>query len=165
MKAKILSAILIFGVFVGVFSSCQNSPRPYIGEYTYQSDGKLTIGFVDYGIDVPITDKMGQMQIMKGDEKGTVAIIKTSITGDIKRLDGEVVDGELRIDEYTYEKEIDLDTIINGKAKITYTARGRVRDNTIVFDDNYSGFFTEKETGAVGTIKSNNAITIAKLND
>ena len=47
----------------------------------------------------------------------------------------------------------------------TYTAKGKLRDNTIVFDDNYSGFFTEKETGAVGTIKSDNAITIAKLND
>ena len=165
MKASVLSAILIFGIFVGVFSSCKNSPRPFIGEYTYQSDGNLTIGFVDSGVDVPITDKMGQMQIMKGDEKGKVTILKTSITGDIKCLSGEVSDGELRIDEYTYEKEIDLDTIINGKAKITYTARGRLRDNTIVFNDNYSGFFTEKETGAVGTIKSNNAITIAKLND
>ena len=58
-----------------------------------------------------------------------------------------------------------FDTIINGKAKVTYTAKGKLRDNTIVFDDNYSGFFTEKETGAVGTIKSDNAITIAKLND
>ena len=165
MKTSVLSAIMIFGIFVGVFSSCKNSPRPYIGEYTYQSDGKLTIGFIDTGIDVPITDKMGQMQIMKGEDKGKVTIIKTSITGDIKRLSGEVSDGELRIDEYTYEKEIDLDTIINGKAKVTYTAKGKLRDNTIVFDDNYSGFFTEKETGAVGTIKSDNAITIAKLND
>ena len=114
---------------------------------------------------MPITDKMGQMQIMKGDEKGKVSIIKTSITGDIKRFSGKVSDGELSIDEYTYEKEIKLDTIINGKAKVTYTAKGKLRDNTIVFDDNYSGFFTEKETGAVGTIKSDNAITIAKLND
>lgn len=165
MKASVLSAILIFGIFVGVFSSCKNSPRPFIGEYTYQSDGNLTIGLLDAGIKVPITDKMGQMQIMKGDEKGTVTIIKTSITGDIKRLGGEVVDGELTIDEYTYEKNINLDTIINGKAKITYTAKGTIHDNTIVFDDNYSGFFTEKETGAVGTIKSNNAITIAKRNE
>ena len=165
MKANVLTAILIFGIFVGVFSSCKNSPRPYIGEYTYQSDGTLTIGFVDSGVDVPITDKMGQMQIMKGDEKGKVSIIKTSINGDIKRLSGEVSDGKLTIDEYTYEKEIELDTIINGKAKINYTAKGTLRDNTIVLDDNYSGFFTEKESGAVGTIKSNNAITIAKLND
>lgn len=165
MKANVLTAILIFGIFVGVFSSCKNSPRPYIGEYTYQSDGTLTIGFVDSGVDVPITDKMGQMQIMKGDEKGKVSIIKTSINGDIKRLSGEVSDGKLTIDEYTYEKEIELDTIVNGKAKINYTAKGTLRDNTIVLDDNYSGFFTEKESGAVGTIKSNNAITIAKLND
>ena len=165
MKASVLSAILIFGIFVGVFSSCKNSPRPYIGEYTYQSDGKIKVGLLVTDVDVPITDKMGQMQIMKADEKGKVVIIKTSIDGEIKRLSGEVSDGELKIDEYTYEKEIDLDTIINGKAKITYTARGRLHDNTIVFDDNYSGFFTEKETGAVGTIRSNNAITIAKLND
>jgi len=164
MKAKIITVILATIIITAFFASCKTNPRPFVGEYTYQSDGKINIGIIGSGVDVPITDKMGQMQIMKGEEKGTVAIIKTSITGDIKRLGGEVVDGELRIDEYTYEKEIDLDTIINGKAKITYTARGRVRDNTIVFDDNYSGFFTEKETGAVGTIKSDNAITIAKLN-
>ena len=165
MKAKVLTAILIFGILAGCFSSCKNSPRPYIGEYTYQSDGKINIGLITGGVDVPITDKMGQMQIMKGDEKGKVSIIKTSITGDIKRFSGKVSDGELSIDEYTYEKEIKLDTIINGKAKVTYTAKGKLGDNTIVFDDNYSGFFTEKETGAVGTIKSDNAITIAKLND
>ena len=94
-----------------------------------------------------------------------IITIKTSINGDIKRLSGEVSDGKLTIDEYTYEKEIELDTIINGKAKINYTAKGTLRDNTIVLDDNYSGFFTEKESGVVGTIKSNNAITIAKLND
>ena len=152
MKAKVLTAILIFGILAGCFSSCKNSPRPYIGEYTYQSDGKINIGLITGGVDVPITDKMGQMQIMKGDEKGKVSIIKTSITGDIKRFSGKVSDGELSIDEYTYEK-------------VTYTAKGKLRDNTIVFDDNYSGFFTEKETGAVGTIKSDNAITIAKLND
>ncbi|MBO4615602.1 MAG: hypothetical protein J5709_10850 [Bacteroidales bacterium] len=165
MKASVISAILVFGILAGCFSSCKDSPRQYIGEYTYQSDGTITIGMLVEDIDVPVTDKMGQMQIMKGDEKGKVTILKSSITGEIKRLSGEVSDGELKIDEYTYEKEIELDTIINGKAKITYTAKGNLRDNTIVLDDNYSGFFTEKESGAVGTIRSNNAITIAKLND
>ena len=165
MKAKVLSAILIFGILVGVFSSCKNSPRRFVGEYTYQSDGVLTIGMIAEDVDIPITDKMGQMQIMKADEKGKVVIIKSGINGEIKRLSGEVSGNEITIDEYTYEKEIELDTIINGKAKLNYTAKGRLRDNTIVFDDNYSGFFTEKETGAVGTIRSNNAITIAKQND
>ena len=165
MKASVISAILVFGILAGCFSSCKDSPRQYIGEYTYQSDGTITIGMLVEDIDVPVTDKMGQMQIMKGDEKGKVVIIKTCIDGEIKRLSGEISGKEITIDEYTYEKKIELDTIINGKAKITYTAKGKLQDNTIVFDDNYSGYFTESETGAVGTIRSNNAITIAKLND
>ena len=165
MKAKILTVILATILATAFFASCKNNPRPFVGEYTYQSDGKINIGMLVTDVDVPITDKMGQMQIMKGDEKGKVVIIKTGIDGDIKRLSGEISGKEITIDEYTYEKEIELDTIINGKAKINYTAKGKLQDNTIVFDDNYSGYFTEKETGAVGTIRSNNAITIAKLND
>ena len=165
MKAKIITVILATILVTAFFASCKTNPRPFVGEYTYQSDGKINIGMLVTGVDVPITDKMGQMQIMKGEDKGKVVIIKTCIDGEIKRLSGEISGKEISIDEYTYEKKIELDTIINGKAKITYTAKGKLQDNTIVFDDNYSGYFTESETGAVGTIKSNNAITIAKLND
>ena len=165
MKAKIITVILATIIITTFFASCKTNPRPFVGEYTYQSDGKINIGMLVTGVDVPITDKMGQMQILKGEEKGKVVIIKTGIDGEIKRMSGEISGKEITIDGYTYEKKIDLDTIINGKAKITYTAKGRLQDNTIVFDDNYSGYFTESETGAVGTIRSNNAITIAKLND
>jgi len=165
MRAKIITVILATILVTIFFASCKTNTRPFLGEYTYQSDGKINIGMLVTGVDVPITDKMGQMQIMKGDEKGKVVIIKTCIDGEIKRLSGEISGKEITIDEYTYEKKIELDTIINGKAKIIYTAKGKLQDNTIVFDDNYSGYFTESETGAVGTIRSNNAITIAKLND
>ncbi len=165
MKTRLIRTILTFIIFVTIFASCKTNTRPFVGEYTYQTDGKLQIGLAETEINVPITDKMGQLQIMKGDEKGKVTIIKSSITGEIKRLEGEISGDEITIDEYTYEKDIELDTIINGKAKIYFTAIGKLRDNTIVFDDTYSGFFTEKETGAVGTIRSDNAITIAKRND
>lgn len=165
MKAKIITVILATILVTAFFASCETNRRPFIGEYTYQSDGEINIGMLVTDVDVPITDKMGQMQIMKGEEKGKVVIIKTGIDGEIKRLNGEISGKEITIDEYTYEKKIELDTIINGKAKITYTARGKLQDNTIIFEDNYSGFYTESETGAVGTIRSNNAMTIAKLND
>lgn len=165
MKAKVLTVILASTILAAIFASCKTNTRPFVGEYTYQSDGSLTIGMVTGDVDVPITDKMGQMQIMKSGEKGKVTLIKSGINGDIKRLTGEISGDEITIDEYTYEKKIELDTIINGKAKVNYTAKGKLRDNTIVFDDNYSGFFTDTETGAVAIIRSKEAITIAKQND
>jgi hypothetical protein len=165
MNTRLSVVIFTFIIFATILTSCKTNTRPFAGEYTYQSDGSIKIGLLVTDVDIPLTDKMGQMQIMKGEGKGKVVIIRTGITGDIKRLSGEISGNEITIDEYTYEKKIELDTIINGKAKIKYSSKGRLRDNTIVFDDNYSGFFTEAETGAVGTIRGNNTITVAKLND
>lgn len=164
MKTRVITLILASAILMGLFASCKTNRRPFIGEYTYQTDGKLSIGLGTGDVDVPITDKMGQMQIMKADEKGKVTIIKSSIGGDIKRLSGSISGDEITIDEYTYSKDLTVGEI-DGKAKINFTAKGKLRDNTIVFDDTYSGFYTESNSGFVGTIRSNDAITLAKLND
>jgi len=164
MKTSLINAILILAVLSLSLTSCKTNRRPFIGEYTYQTSGSLSIGLATEDIDVPITDRMGQMQIMKGDEKGKITIIKASITGEIKQLTGSISGDEITIDEYTYEKEIKTDSI-NGKAKLNYTAKGRLRDNTIVLEDNYSGFYRESKTGIVGTIRGNNVLTLIKKND
>lgn len=164
LKIKTKTYLLVLAISL-VLASCETNTIPFIGEYTYQTSGDMSVGTITGGISIPVSDKMGQMQIIKGNEKGQVIIIKTNIDGSIKKLSGKVNGKQIKIDEYTIEKSIGLGEI-QGNARITVSSEGEIHDNIIIFNDTYSGFFNEEKTGFVGIIKNKDEIiTIAKLND
>lgn len=190
MKTKQILAIITMAVLLCGLASCEKSTRPFVGEYTYQTDGEVTIGLSVEDVDVPWTG-MGQMQILKDkDGKGRVKIIKKSLLGDISTYGATISGDEITVDEYVIVKEVNIPTSTNdnesltdlinqlmgkaaadedgikGKAKITVNSTGRLYDNTIIFEENYSGLFYETgDMPFIGTIKSNDLKTIAKLND
>lgn len=190
MKAKQILAIVTMVITLIGLASCEKSTKPFVGEYTYQTDGEVTIGLSVEDVDVPWTG-MGQMQILKDkDGKGRVKIIKKSLLGDISTYGATISGDEITVDEYVIQKEVNIpistegnesigdfidqllgkaaddEEEIKGKAKITVNSKGRLYDNTIIFEENYSGIFYEYgDVPFVGTIKSNNLKTISKLND
>ncbi len=168
MIHKQITIILTAIVFVLGFSSCKKNTKPFVGEYTYQTDGKITITLATEDVDIPWTG-LGQMQILKQKgESGKVQIIKKSLTGDIDTFSATISGDEITIEEYEIEKDLTLPLVdsIKGNAKITVNTTGRLYDNTIIFNETYSGLFYESGSiPIVGTIKSNNIVTVAKLNE
>lgn len=191
MKTKQLLVICAAAILICGLTACKKSTKPFVGEYTYQTDGKITISLATEDVDIPWSG-VGQMQILKDkDEKGKVIIVKKSLSGDISTYGASISGNEITVDEYTIEKEINApnvsdisslsdiidqilgnstraneDNAFKGKAKITVNSKGRLYDNTIIFEETYSGLFYEtSDIPFIGTIKSNDLKTIAKLNE
>lgn len=162
--------IILFLVTISLLAvSCKKNVRPFVGEYTYQTDGKMVISLAMQEVEIP-RKGLGQMQIIKDKEdRGKVQIIKKSLTGDISTMSATIEKNEIYIEEYKIEKELTLPLVdsIKGKAKITVSTVGRLMDNTIIFEETYSGMFYQSggSLPVIGTIKSENLQTIAKLND
>lgn len=159
--------ILVIIATVFTMTSCKKSTHPFIGDYTYQTSGEISVEIASKTVEIPL-QLMGQMQILKEKEAGKVLVIRKSIMGDITKIEGTINGKEIELEEHTIEEEllIPLDSLtIEGKAKIIVKSKGKIYDNTIVFDESYSGYFYEKGSSAAGLIVGKDITTVAKKND
>ncbi|MCF0205919.1 MAG: hypothetical protein HUK15_00700 [Bacteroidales bacterium] len=160
----LLSMVLL----VCCFSACKKSTKPFVGEYTYQTDGRLTLT-LDSEYNVPWTN-LGQLQALKDkDKKASLILVYKSLLGDISTQNASVDGDVITCDEYVITRNVDFqinDTLnVKGTAKIHVNSTGRLYDNTIIFDEDYSGLFYETNSSMIGTIKGDDIKTIAKLNN
>lgn len=162
MKYYKTITIILFTIIL--FSSCKkNEVKPFIGNYTYQTSGTITIGTDTSDITIPILNSMGQLDIIDIDEDNKVLAIKTSLKGDITQINANIEPSKIIFPLHLRNESFQFGQYNLGELSIGVDGKGTLYGDKIVINEKYHGSITSQYLS--GVIKDSDITTVAKRNN
>lgn len=165
---KKLFIIILFFINLCFVSSCDKiHKKPFIGDYTYNTSGKLKITLASGNTKtINLSEETGQMRIADTGEKDRVIVVRTSLKGEVSTSYATISDETITFDQESINKEYS-NILFSGNADMTINAVGTLYDKMIVIQETYNGYYTGSigdSTVNGGLINSDNVQTVAKNN-
>lgn len=152
MKKTIRTAIVALCAALAL-CGCSKSKNSLPGSYTYKTSGSITVSGEDGSSVLCLHPEQGQMHVLD-DGDGRVVVTFNDISGNADVAYGTIDGNELTLDK-KQQKAISLTegTLKVGSFVVGYTGKGRLLEDMLIIDLEYSGHIEigEKEMAITET--------------